>query len=76
MLNRRLTLLDQIHMSVGMTEEIMREFAMYSLDVPVSKNFMKGTNKFFISGSERQVKSTESAVFGKAKNLNNDLLLN
>ena len=42
-LNRQFGLLDQAHGSVKWGEEIIKEFMMYSLEVPVSKNFMKGT---------------------------------
>ena len=40
-LNRQFQLLEKAHMSVGFGLETIREFMMYSLEVPVSKNFMK-----------------------------------
>ncbi len=41
-LTKRLGIMDEIHKSVGLNEEIRKEFPMYSLDVPVSKSFVKG----------------------------------
>jgi hypothetical protein len=41
-LRDHLQLLDKAYHSVGWGEEITKEFMMYSLDVPVSKKFMKG----------------------------------
>jgi hypothetical protein len=38
-------LLDEAHNSVSFGEEITREFMMYSLDVPVSKTYMKGKKR-------------------------------
>ena len=35
-------LLDEAHSSVSLGEDTTREFMMYSLDVPVSKTYMKG----------------------------------
>jgi hypothetical protein len=38
--------------SVGWGEEITKEFMMYSLDVPVSKKFMKGKLARFLNAKK------------------------
>jgi hypothetical protein len=40
-LRKQFQLLDDAHKSVRWGEETIKEFMMYSLEVPVSKHFMK-----------------------------------
>lgn len=42
-LKNQLKKLDEAHQSVPFGEEITNEFMMYTLEVPVSKRFIKGT---------------------------------
>jgi len=42
-LNSQLVKLQEAHWSVPFGEETTNEFMMYSLEVPVSKKFMKGS---------------------------------